>query len=157
MPIRCAGVVTSASNAAVTEPESSSTPARIAVWSSRSDGTAKLVFSIDQCVGMARLRQEHFKRRYVVVPLNQRWNRTKAAQRFGIERPHLVGDARAVIVDPQAAAVGKLTQAVAGEMNFADCLDGRRRRIGRGIPAVIFGTDKYVVNVAENTAAGAGG
>src|SRR5690348_15412774 len=133
MLIRSAGIRISASSAAVTGPESSSIPARIAVWSSRSDGTAKLIFSIDQGVGMARLRQEHFKRWYVVVPLNQRWNRAKAAQRFGIERPNLVGDARAVIVDPQAATLGKLTHAVTGEMNFADCLARQRRHIGRGI------------------------
>src|SRR6516165_5777982 len=155
MLTRSAGISTSASSAAATGLESSSNPARIADWNSRSDSTAKLVFSVDQGVGMARLRQQHLKRRYIVVPFDQRRDRTEAAQRFRVERPHLVGHARGVIVDPQAAAVGELAHAMAGEVDLADCLARQRCHIGRGVPAVILGTDKNVVDVAKNAAASA--
>src|SRR5262249_13457619 len=114
---------------------------------------AKLDFFADQSVGAAGLPQEHLKRRYIVAPFDQGRNRTKAAQRFGVERPHLVSYAGTVIVNPQAAAVGKLADAVAGQVNFANDLAWQRRHIGCGIPAVISGAHKYVVNVAKNAAA----
>src|SRR6266568_3847745 len=74
--------------------------ARIARWSSSSEGAAVSTFRlVDQRGGMSRLLEQHRHGRHVGVPFDERRHRTEARERLGIECPHLRRDARAVIVD----------------------------------------------------------
>ena len=42
---------------------------------------------------------------------------------------------------------------MSSQMDLTDCLGRQRREICSGIPAVVVGADKDIVDVAENTAA----
>src|SRR6516225_8683040 len=57
--------------------------------------------------GMRRLTDEHVERWDVVVPFDERWNRTELRQRDAIERPYFGNHPRGMIVDPHRAAIGK--------------------------------------------------
>src|SRR6516225_2601369 len=135
---RSAGTSASSSNAAAAIVVSSSKWRRIAVCSSSSVGTAGLVAcSKNQSVGVMSLSYQHVERRHVGVPFDQGRDRAEAAQRFRVERPHVIDHARAVIVNPQRASVRKFAEAVAGEMNLPDRQGGQMSNIGGGIPSVI--------------------
>src|SRR6516225_5946707 len=122
---------------------------RIAVWTSCSVSTASLIAgSRDQRVGVARFGDQDIERRDIGVPFDQGRDRAEPAQSLPIKRPHLADHTRAMIVDPQGAAIGQLAHAVAGQMNFADRGWRQRGNIDRRVPAVIVRTDKNVVDVA---------
>src|SRR6266852_8306652 len=80
--------------------------ARIAHWSSSSEGAAGSIFLLfDQHGSMRRLLEQHRHRRHVGVPFDERRHRAEARERLGVERPHFRRDARAVIVDEQRSGV----------------------------------------------------
>src|SRR6266571_3519800 len=127
--------------------------ARIARWSSSSEGAAVSTFRlVDQRGGMSRLLEQHRHGRYVGVPFDERRHRTEARERLGIECPHLRRDARAVIVDAKRSCVVDPPDGMAGEMDLADRLRRQRREIRRSPPAVVARADVNVVHVAENSA-----
>src|SRR5258708_2770594 len=75
---------------------------RMAYCSSSSVGMRGLVVCAgNEAIGTSRLLEENVERRHVVVPLDQGRERTEPGQRVPVERPHLLDDARAVIVDAQ--------------------------------------------------------
>ena len=69
---------------------------------------------------MGSLLKQYIERRDVVVPLDQGGNRPKARDRLSVQRPDLVTDARAVVIDAQGTAVGEVPDAVTGQMDFPD-------------------------------------
>src|SRR6266511_4612144 len=93
--------------------------------------------ALEQRLGMSRLVEQHFEWRHVVVPLDQRRTRTEPGERFLVERPHVGGNARAVIIDSQRESILELMHRVASQMNLADGLDRQRSEIGGGVPAVV--------------------
>src|SRR5262249_10590038 len=62
-----------------------------------------------------------------------------------------------MVVDPQSATIGKLANAMAGQVDFANRIRRQRREIDQGIPAVILGADIDIVDVAKNATASARG
>src|SRR5262245_10838095 len=80
----------------------------MACCSSSSVGMGGLAFCVGhERAGTGRLLEQNAERRNIIVPFDQGWNRTEARERLPIERPHLLDDARAMIVDAQDRAVGE--------------------------------------------------
>src|SRR5712691_13320132 len=76
--------------------------ARMARCSSSSDGEGAFTLCfLQRGLGACRLLHQYFERWYVGIPFDERRHRTEARERFGIERPNLRCDARAVIVDAE--------------------------------------------------------
>src|SRR6266851_5742847 len=89
----------SASIAAAAPSSRSIRLARIARCSSSSVGIACLLFGPrEQRAGKVRLAEQHVEGRHVVVPFDQRRNRTEPRERFPVQRPYFGNDPRAVIV-----------------------------------------------------------
>src|SRR5688572_9505165 len=106
-------------------------------------------------LGMRGFFKQHRDWGYARVPLDQRWHAPEQRHRLGIERPDLLADTRAVVVDPDRAAVVELAQRMPREMNLADALARQRPKVAASIEAVIAGAHEDVVDVAEDAAAGA--
>src|SRR5262245_4570862 len=82
-------------------------------WRSSSDGM------IDLRGGARGFGEEGGQRRKVLVPLDQGRRGSETLPGVTIERPDIVADGRAVIVDQQESAIAR-RDGVAGEMEFAD-------------------------------------
>src|SRR3974390_3051281 len=61
--------------------------------------------SVQKCLCVRRFLQEDFKRRHVVVPFDQRGDRTKEHRSLCVQRPNLTDHAGAMIIDSQLGAV----------------------------------------------------
>src|SRR5881409_3454537 len=71
--------------------------ARIARWSSSSEGAAVCTFRfVEQRGGMSRLLEQNRHGRHVRVSFDERRHPAEERERLGVERPHIRGDARAV-------------------------------------------------------------
>src|SRR5712692_6568787 len=128
--------------------------ARIARWSSSSEGVAVSTFRlVDQRSGMNRLLEQHRHGRHVGVPFDQCRHPAEECERLGIERPHFRCDARAVIVDEQRSGVVEPPEGMTGEVDLAHCFGRQRCEIRRSPPAVVARADVNVVHVAEKPAA----
>src|SRR3989442_1540216 len=157
MPSRAAGSMPSATMLAAASASSRPTMLRrTACCNSSSVGAEVFMFgSVEQDTGMRRFIEQHLERRDVGVPFDQRRHWPEARERLRVERPNCRRDARAVIVDAQRVPVAKFLYRVAGKMDLAN---GRRRQggeISRSVPAVIAGAHVDVVDIAQNSAAGA--
>src|SRR6266571_7714072 len=94
--------------------------ARIARWSSSSEGAAVSIFRLfDQRGGMSCLLEQRRHGWHVGVPFDERRHRAEARERLGIERPHFRRDARAVVVDAQRSRVVEPPEGMTGEMDLA--------------------------------------
>src|SRR5690242_6100523 len=126
---------------------------RIVCWTSSSVGMRRLrLRSIQQSLGACRLLNQDVQWRNIVVPLDQRRYWPKTLQCCFVQGPHFVDDSRAVIVDPQRAAIQRRSNRMSTQMDFADHTGWQCGDIGRGVPAVVLGADKDVVDVAEDAA-----
>src|SRR5688572_214508 len=97
---------------------SASSAARNPACSSDSDDIVRSTRR-EPSLRLRRLLEQHRERRYVGVPLHKR--RHGAVPLYGalVQRPDLLADARAMIVDQERLAIG-LVDGVAGQMNLAD-------------------------------------
>src|SRR5688572_4736310 len=98
-----------------------------ACCSSRNAGIGRL--RAHDALGMRGFFKQHRERGYLRVPLDQRWHAPEQRHRLGIERPDLLADTRAVVVDADRAAIVELAQRVPSEMNLADAIARQRAKI----------------------------
>src|SRR6266545_4619593 len=95
-------------------------PRYMARWSSSSASTIGSLRALKKCAGVRGFLEQDGKRRDAVVPLDKRRTRSEPSQRFLVERPHVVCDARTVIVDAHRLSVPELPNRVARQVNLAD-------------------------------------
>src|SRR6266568_8789303 len=130
----------------------------MAYCSSSSVGMRDLASCLrDEGVGTGGLPEQNVEGRNVVVPFDEGRNRTEARERLAIKRPHILADARRVVVDAQDAAVWKRPDGVTRKMDLPDDRRRQRGKIRRRVPTVVAGADIDVVDVAQDAAAGAAG
>ena len=104
---------------------------------------------------MRRFVEQYGKRRYVVIPFDERRTRPKSRERFFVEHPHVGCNACAVIVDAQRAAARQLPNRVTGQVDLADRVGRQRREIRGRVPTVIATADEDIIDVTQDAAAGA--
>jgi hypothetical protein len=98
--------------------------ASTAAWGS--GGTGRLRLGKDRG-GAGGLGQQHPVGRNVVVPFDQRRQRTGAGDDLGVERPDGVGDGPPVAVDEKGPR-GQLLRVVPGEVDLAHGIERERAR-----------------------------
>src|SRR5262245_2871526 len=153
MPSRSAAV----NPASPTRPPMASTcpesrKAANACWSSRNAGMP--LRSVHDLLCVRGFLDQHRECGQVRVPFDERRHLSKQGYGLGVEGPDCLADARAVIVDPDRAAVVELTKRVPRQMDFPDPIAGQRAKVTPGIEAMIAGAHEDVVHVAEDVAAG---
>src|SRR5882762_3907167 len=93
---------------------------------------------------LRRFVEQHRERRHIGVPLDERRHAAEECERLGVKRPHLLRNARAVVVDADRAPVVELAQPVAGEMNLADAHGAQRAQIAPRIKAMVAGAHEDI-------------
>src|SRR6185369_26874 len=122
--------------------------------SSRGDDTVFATLGWPQgSLRLLRLGEQHGELRQIRVPLDQGRYRTELRERGAIEVPHRPGDARAVVVDQDRAAV-RVVRGVAGQMNLADRAGLHGIEVFAGILVEVAGAHVDVVDVQQNAASG---
>src|SRR5216117_1296134 len=104
---------------------------------------------------LRRFVEQHRERRHVGVPFDERRHAPEECQRLGVKRPHLLRNARAVVVDADRAPVLEFAHLVTREVDLADALRRQGVQIAPRIEAVVAGAYEDVVDVAQDAASGA--
>ena len=100
--------------------------------------------------------QQRIEGRQVRVPLDEGRDRPPAGDDLPVQRPHFLPHRRSVVVHPDDMTV-RVVHRVTGEVNLPDRLQRERVEPGKGIEAVVARAHEEVVQVEQESAAGAPG
>src|SRR5689334_15066073 len=103
-------------------------------------------------LGGARLSDERFERRQVLVPFDETGHEAETVERLFKKTPDRFRDDRGVVVDQNLRAPANDAR-MPREMNFADEGLGQGFEISIGFQAEVGAGDEDVVDIEENAAA----
>src|ERR1041384_2005658 len=98
--------------------------------------------------------RQYIERRHVAVPLDQ-GRRMTARERPAIKVPNDIANRTAMVVDQQTCAAAVAVFGEASKVKFADVLHWKRIDIGPCVEAVVDRGNVDVVDVEQQSAAGA--
>ena len=88
-------------------------------------------------VRCAHFVAQHGVRGHVAVPFDQRGDGADARKHVGVQRPHRIGDRRAMVVDQQCIAVIVDLLRMAGQVDLADGMQRQGIEVGQRITLVV--------------------
>jgi hypothetical protein len=104
---------------------------------------------VEYRLGACGLRGERGEGRNIVVAFDQRRHRSAARDGASIERPHGLGDRRAVGVDQEPRVFVVAVFSKPGQMDLADPIEREGVDIGHRLEAVINGGDIDILESAS--------